>query len=67
MRKWETPSIQEMEISDTQSETWQGGCWDGAYLGDGKLNLRGYWTNNPDNCKDPNHNHKTEPDTDIRS
>lgn len=37
MKEWTTPEVMELEITATADEWKPQDCWDGAYLGDGKI------------------------------
>lgn len=57
MKTWENPMITELEINATANDTWNGCCWDGAYLGDGNFDVKGYYTNDTSKCENPFHDH----------
>ena len=48
MKKWETPSVTELEISET-ADKWTGIYRDGGYIGDGIISGHLSWDNPGDN------------------
>lgn len=56
MKKWNTPSVEELSIDATAHDNWLGHCWDGAWESGGPQN-----TDDISQCKSYGHDHEKAP------